>query len=88
MESIIKQLFFGERGQYENIITGKRYKELFEELYEMCKELSNDFNDKQKELFEKICSKQAQIESEAIFQNYREGFKIGLILAFECLSDL
>ncbi len=87
MISIIKQLFFGERGQYENIITGKRYKELFEELYDMCKELSKDFNDKQKELFEKICSKQAEMESEAIFQNYREGFKIGLLLALECLGD-
>lgn len=87
MISIIKELFFGKRGQYENIITGKRYRELFEELCEVCKELSKDFNNKQKELFENICNMQSEIEAEAVFQNYREGFKIGLLLALECLGD-
>ncbi|MDE5765705.1 MAG: hypothetical protein K2I17_00890 [Clostridia bacterium] len=86
MVSIIKELFFGERGQHENIITGKRYKKLCEELFEVCKELSKDFNEKQKELFEMICNMQAEIEGEAVFQNYREGFKIGLLLALECLD--
>lgn len=85
--SIIKDVFYGERGQFDTIEESKEYWAAMEQAAKISGELEEGLSEKQKELFKKLEQAEMDIESEAALTFFTEGFKIGLLIGFECFKN-
>lgn len=83
MTSIIEQIYYGNRGQGEQIESSKEYKIASGKSAEICKSLETTLTDSQKEEFDKFCELSMEMESEAARAFFKEGFKLGILIGEE-----
>ena len=88
MQSILEEIYYGNRGNAESIDLGKAYRKAQSKGCDLFEKMEKGLSEKKKKLLTKLFWSGAEQEAEAIKSAYKEGFKIGLLLAFECLADL
>lgn len=87
MESKLDK-FYEFEGLYENWIDmGERYKKIKEDVVGRVTKLNEALTDEQKNELQTICLLYHQQEYEAGKATYKAGFKTGLALALESISD-
>ena len=62
------------------------YEKLSDEVYKLYVQLTDILNDEQKKIFNQYVDTQMCACAEDELVHFREGFKTGLLLAFECLT--
>lgn len=87
MKSIIEEIFYGKRANCEDIDFGKAYWKAHSKGCNCFEKLEEALNEEQKELLDALTWATGEQESEAILTFYKEGFKIGFLIAVECLKD-
>ena len=83
MKSIIKEIFYGERGNCDNYKASEEYYKTLEKVSKLHKEIINGLSDEQKENFEIFCKLQDNLEVETADAHFIEGVKIGILLGIE-----
>ena len=62
------------------------YEKLSDEVYKLYVQLTDILNDEQKKIFNQYVDTKMCACAEDELVHFREGFKTGLLLAFECLT--
>ncbi|MDE7087784.1 MAG: hypothetical protein K2O67_06295 [Clostridia bacterium] len=86
MKSILEEIYFGNRGQFDNIDFGKAYFEAQAKYCKLFDKLEKRLNVKQKKLLNNLYWAGGEQEGEAALASYKEGFKIGFLIAVECFT--
>lgn len=86
MQSIIEEIFYGNRGQAEHIEYGKEYEKLCEQGLEIYNKFYPTLTAEQKKQFDDILNAEAGQAAEGELAFYTEGFKIGFLIAVECFA--
>ena len=81
--SIIEDLYYGGRGSYENVVQSEKHKELSKELSEKEAAFTKELSEQMQKKFDEIDNLQMGVESEGCLMYYKEGVKIGILLAME-----
>ncbi len=84
--SIIKEMFFGNCGNYENIKRTEnedKLSEIFNNLY--C-EYTINYTKEHKSTLDQLIDANEDLWSEIAKEHYFYGFKIGLLVGVECSS--
>ena len=88
MKSIIEEIYLGNRGCVETVKMSDEYWKTNHTVSEKTEEYKKMFNEEQQQRFLEFCESYTLLGAESALSHYKEGFKIGLLLALECLSDL
>ncbi len=83
MKSIIEEIYFGKRGFAETIKTNDNYWKVHEEVGVFYEKLLNELSDEQKSTLDKMYSVIGGLEAEQSVEHFKEGFKLGLLIAVE-----
>ena len=86
LKSIIKEIHTDNQCISEQIVLSERYKKISDEALKFYNQLSALLNDDQKIIFEKYVDSEMGICAEGELLHFKEGVKVGLLLAMECLS--
>ncbi len=86
MKSVIEEIYYGRRGNCENIEESEEYWKLHKEAATLCEEFDKTLSDEQKRVFEKIHYLLSGLEAEATVTRFKEGFKLGMLAATEAFS--
>ena len=87
MKSIIKEIYMGTSGSVGTIKMSDKYWETNHIVSEMTDEYKKTFNEEEQRKFLEFCDMYTLLSAENALTHYKEGFKIGLLLAFECLTN-
>lgn len=85
MKSIIEDIYYGKRGFVETIKASKEYWKVHEEFGKIYEKLESQLTDEQKKLLDELYSTSGGMESEHGISRFKEGVKIGLLIAIEAL---
>lgn len=88
MKSIIKEIFYKQRGNFERIPYSERQEQLTEKSNDLYQRIHDKLDEKTQLLLKELDDVQTEELSEESDQSFVEGFKIGLLLAFEAFGDL
>ncbi|MDE7163271.1 MAG: hypothetical protein K2O44_04230 [Clostridia bacterium] len=88
MKSIIEEIYFGKRGCVETVKMSNAYWKANNTVADMTEEYKKTFNEAQQQRFLEFCDAYALLSAESSLSHYTEGFKIGFLVALECLVDL
>lgn len=87
--SIIKEMFAGNRGNCDKIKQSERYTEIANEISGIIIKITASQNESErKALLTELNCLQGELEAEVASENYTEGFKTGLLVAFEANSEI
>lgn len=86
MHSIIEEIFYGKRGQADNIEMGEEYTKLGAEGMEIYNKFYPTLTPEQKKQFDDMFWADAGQEAECVRAHYIEGFKVGFLIAVECFT--
>lgn len=86
MKSIIEEMYFGKRGFAETIKTNENYWKVHDEVGVFYEKLLNELSDEQKSTLDELYSAMGGLEAEQSLEHFKEGFKLGLLLAVEAFS--
>ena len=84
-KSIIEEIYFNNLSLGEQIVLSGQYKKISDEAYKYYKQLNDMLNDEQKKIFENFANSEMGVCAEGELLHFKEGLKVGLILAMECL---
>ena len=88
MQNSVIETIFNYDDEVESAIKGnEEYKNLCKRGVELYNKLAKILNKRQFKLFEKFADANLDIEGTACEIYFKEGFKAGLRLAVECLSE-
>lgn len=87
MKSIIKEIYMGTCGCVGTVKMSDKYWETIHIVTEMTEEYKKMFNEEQQRKFLEFCDMHSLLSAENALIHYKEGFKIGFLLALECLGD-
>lgn len=87
MNSIIEKLFYCNFKNLNTIECDEEYNETRAESINLSNCFIDGLTEKQKEIFEKICELDYACEALSVKQHYIEGFKLGFLIASECLKE-
>ena len=82
MKSAIEKIYFGEADR-EEIPATEEWKRLADEGLKVYEKFYPSLTEEQKKQFDEIYEYESGQEAEMILQYYKEGFKLGLMLAVE-----
>ena len=88
MKSIIEEIYLHKRGVAETVEMSEKYREILHKVATMSDEFMKMLNEEQKQKFMEFCWETPGLEAENAIMHYKEGVKIGMLLAFECLVGL
>lgn len=83
MKSIIREIFYGNRGHSESLKLSKKYFELLEETAKLYNIIKKELSAERKIEFEKLCDLKNGLEAESAEIHFIEGVKLGIILGIE-----
>ena len=84
MKSIIEELYYGN-WSVENLKTSEEYRKICDECDKLQKEIEKHLNEEQRKNLFDLVLKTGGLEGEAACSHFKEGFKMGLLIAFEAL---
>ena len=88
MKSIIEKIYMGKIGCVETVKMSDKYWQTINIVSEKTEEYKKIFTEEQQQKFLEFCDAYSLLGAENALSHYKEGFKIGLLLALECLGDL
>ncbi|MCL2375239.1 MAG: hypothetical protein FWC82_01785 [Firmicutes bacterium] len=89
MKSTIKQMFLGEKGNYDNVKFTEEYDAFLDKTVALEQEFKVKF-ESNPEIFKfylKISNAVEKLNAEVTTANYVEGFKLGVLLGLELSRD-
>ena len=87
MQSVIAEMFFGERG-YANVIKDNDgYKKALEEVILLIEKIKKGLNEAQIKELSELNDAFGRLDAEISLIHYIEGFKAGLLTAVECFTE-
>ena len=86
MKSIIEEMYYGKRGKYDTVKYSEEYWNFVSQHTVLCEAFVAGLTDLQKAQFKAIDEKNGEIEEEVITAQFKEGFKIGFLIAVECFT--
>lgn len=86
MKSILEDIYYGRRCYCENIEAGEEYWEVHKEYDKIYEELEKGLNDDQKKILDELFITTGGLEDKLACAHFKEGFKIGLLVAIEAFS--
>lgn len=87
MKSIIKQIFYGNKGHYETIKLTEKYKKMLNKVIIYDEKLRRGLTNKQLHLYQQTNDAIEELHNVSIDNHFVEGFKLGLLIGIEC-SDI
>ena len=87
MQSIIKDIFYGNNKNFENIKMPETYKQNFDKFVDLEEQFRETLNGEQKELLDKVENLHDLAELDSCEAYYIEGFKLGLLIGVECSQN-
>ena len=87
MKSIIEEIYYGNRGDYNTIKAGEKYFKVKERYCEIHDKLEEGLNEEQKQLLDDLFIQSGGLEGEFACSHFKEGFKLGMLVAFEVLGE-
>ena len=85
-KSIIEEIYMSSDNFGKNVVWDEQYKKASDKAYKCYNQLMDILNDEQKKLFEKFTDLEIDACGESEFLHFKEGVKVGLRLAVECLT--
>ena len=85
MKSVIEEIYNGDWSS-ENFKSSEEYGKISDECDKLYKELQSYLNDKQKEVLFNYMIKTGGLEGETACTHFKEGFKLGLLIAVEVFN--
>ena len=82
MKSIIEDIYYGNWSA-ENYKISEEYRKICEECDKGYKEIEKHLNEEQKQNLFNLILKNSGLEGEAACTNFKEGFKLGMLIAIE-----
>lgn len=83
MKSIIEDIYMGRRGDSQTIQPSEEYWKVHEEVSKQYDKIANQLTAEQKNALDELCLITGGLESEHGISCFKEGFKIGLLVAIE-----
>ena len=83
MKSILEEIYFGRRGDFEKIVVDERYEKADEKYSKIYNELVTGLNESQRQILDKLVDATAGLEIAIGCSHFKEGFKIGVLVAVE-----
>ena len=83
--SIIEEIYSNNECLSERVALSERYKKISDEAYKFYTQLIDSLNDEQKKIFENFTDSEMGVCAEGEYMHFKEGLKVGLLLAMECL---
>ncbi len=87
MKSIIENLYDKKKGLRDNIKPSKKYSEINKKYLDIYEELEKCLNEEQKRAFFDMIVTLNDREGELACTHFKEGFKLGMLVAVEVFSD-
>lgn len=84
-KSIIEEIFMNNESLCEQIKLTEEYKKRFDEAYDFYEQLCALLSDEQNKILENFVEAKMGESAEGELIHFKEGFKVGLRLAMECL---
>ena len=88
MKSIIEEIYLMKRGSVGTVKMSDEYWKINNIVTEKTEEYRKMFKEEQQSEFLEFCDTCTSLGTESALSHYKEGFKIGLLLAMECLCDM
>lgn len=88
MKSVIKDIYLGKCGFNGTIKMSETHKETLATVFKMTEEYKKSFNEEQQRKFLEFCDLNNLLDAENALSHYKEGFKLGMLLALECCGAL
>ena len=85
--STIKDLFYGNNINYENLRPTKKYFEISNNINELENEFLTTLNIEQQQMYNKIKMLNLDCLDESSEYHFIEGFKLGVKLGIECTTE-
>lgn len=86
-KSVIKDIFYGNRGNLETIKMTKEVENLYGVFSDAYDEFVKELTPQQLAILETCMEARENVLSEEIDVFYIEGFKLGLRIGIECMED-
>lgn len=87
MSSIIEKLYYGNYKNSNAIECDCEYQKIRTENINLSKTFIDGLTEKQKKDYEKLCDLDVLCEALSVKQHYIDGFKLGFLIASECLKE-
>ncbi|MDE6597722.1 MAG: hypothetical protein K2K60_03695 [Clostridia bacterium] len=86
MKSVIEEIYYGNRGHSESIRESEEYFKVQREVGTLCEEFDKTLTEEQRQVFDKIHFLLSGLEAEATATHFKEGFKLGMLVAVESMN--
>lgn len=83
MKSIIEEIYLGKRGGLSSIKPSEEYNQICEKVIKHYEDLENQLSEKQRAMLEELNCVMGELSAENSMTNFKEGFKLGILIAFE-----
>lgn len=87
MKSAIEEIYRGNIGSNEQMKESQEYWEINKEYCALYDKMLESLDDGQKEILNKIYEASGGLESEAACARFKEGFKLGMLVAAEVFGE-
>ena len=84
-KSIIEEIYMNNESFGKRVVFNEQYKKLSDKALKCYNQFTAILNDEQKKLFEKFLDLEMDACGESEFLHFKEGVKVGLLLAMESL---
>lgn len=83
MKSIIEEIYYGNCENHETIKPSEEYWNIHKEYGKIYEKLEEGLNEEQKQLLSDLYVEGGGLEGEMACTHFKEGFKMGLLIAVE-----
>lgn len=87
MKSIIEEIYLGKCGIQSSVKTSEEYNEIIKKVINHYEDLENQLSEKQRAMLEELNCEMGELSAEHSMTNFKAGFKLGILIAFEALFD-
>ena len=86
MKSVLRDIYHGDQKNIENFKESEEYKEVQRKYGELYEKLEEGLNEEQKKILDDLYLLSGGLESEASCTWFKEGFKMGMLIAVEIFN--
>ncbi|MDE6029083.1 MAG: hypothetical protein K2F90_02030 [Clostridiales bacterium] len=87
VDSVVAKLLLNNERLGKQIVFSEEYKKKSDEAYKLYMQLLDILNNEQIKIFKNYVDTEAAACAEADIAHFKEGLRIGLLLAMECLAQ-
>ena len=87
MKSVLRDIYHGDQSNVENFKESEEYWAVHKQYEELYEKLEQGLNDQQKKILDDLFIMSGGLESEASCTWFKEGFKMGMLIAVEVFKQ-